>query len=258
MRLLYIGSCPVGFNQDEASAGYEAWALLNYGMDRNGNSMPVLFVSWGSGQNVLYSYLSMPFIVLFGLSEFSVRLLSALAGSATLPVFYLLAKKIRGTGFGLTALVVLAFIPWHIMISRWALESNLLPFFLLLGIYFLIMSREKPAYMPLSALAFALSLHAYVTAFIFLPFLYPELCIFYNLQELRTKSFLCSLAVFLVVALPITLCNLINILELGAELLGLTFSELTQTRQAFHNGFRQIRFDNIKNQSRFLKLQDSG
>ncbi|NLL38792.1 MAG: phospholipid carrier-dependent glycosyltransferase [Clostridiales bacterium] len=264
LRLLYIGSCPVGFNQDEASAGYEAWALLNYGMDRNGNSMPVLFVSWGSGQNVLYSYLSMPFIVLFGLSEFSVRLLSALAGSATLPVFYLLAKKIRGTGFGLTALVVLAFNPWHIMISRWALESNLLPFFLLLGIYFLIMSREKPAYMPLSALAFALSLYAYGTAFIFLPFFFILSFVYFIIcRELRTKSFLCSLAVFLVVALPITLCNLINILELGERsFLGLTLPELTQTRQASTTVFGKYGFGQIiKNQSRFLKLlwtQDDG
>ena len=29
LRLLLIGSLPYGLNQDEASAGYDAWALLN-------------------------------------------------------------------------------------------------------------------------------------------------------------------------------------------------------------------------------------
>lgn len=257
LRLLYIGSCPVGLNQDEASAGYEAWALLNHGMDRNGNSLPVLFVSWGSGQNVLYSYLSMPFIALFGLNEFSVRLLSGLVGCATLPVFYLLAKKIRGTGFGLLALLVLALNPWHIMISRWALESNLLPFFLLLGIFFIIKSRERSVYMPLSALVFALSLYAYGTAFIFLPFFFL-ICFVYLLicRELKIKVFLFSLAVFLIIALPIILCNIINILELGKKsLLGLTLPELTQTRHASttvfgKGGLGQI----VSNLGSFIKL----
>jgi len=45
LRVLCIGSAPAGFNQDEASTGYEAWALLNFGIDRNGASWPVLFTS---------------------------------------------------------------------------------------------------------------------------------------------------------------------------------------------------------------------
>lgn len=31
-RLIALTGLPAGLNQDEASAGYEAWALLNYGM----------------------------------------------------------------------------------------------------------------------------------------------------------------------------------------------------------------------------------
>lgn len=33
-RLILIGQVPYGLNQDEASAGYEAWSILNYGIDR--------------------------------------------------------------------------------------------------------------------------------------------------------------------------------------------------------------------------------
>ena len=34
VRLAALGSLPAGLNQDEASAGYDAWAILNYGIDR--------------------------------------------------------------------------------------------------------------------------------------------------------------------------------------------------------------------------------
>ena len=54
--------------------GYEAYSILNYGIDRNGNVLPVFLVSWGSGQNALYTYILIPFIKLLGLSSFSVRL----------------------------------------------------------------------------------------------------------------------------------------------------------------------------------------
>ena len=65
IRLLMLKSLPYGLNQDEASSGYDAFALLAKGIDRNGVSFPVLFVSWGSGQNALMAYLAMPFIALF-------------------------------------------------------------------------------------------------------------------------------------------------------------------------------------------------
>ncbi|WP_410513409.1 hypothetical protein PaeBR_02820 [Paenibacillus sp. BR2-3] len=68
IRILYIGSIPGGLNQDEASIGYDAYAILHYGIDRNGIHLPVHLISWGSGQNALYAYLSMPFILLFGCS----------------------------------------------------------------------------------------------------------------------------------------------------------------------------------------------
>ena len=74
VRLVMFCDHPAGLNQDEASIGYDAWALMNFGIDRNGFSLPVQLVAWGSGQNVLYAYLSIPFIAVFGLNVFSVRI----------------------------------------------------------------------------------------------------------------------------------------------------------------------------------------
>ena len=93
IRLLFIDKLPAGLNQDEASIGYDAWAILNYGIDRAGNSYPVHLNAWGSGQNALYAYLLMPLIKIFGLNSFSVRLPSAVLSSITLVVAYFLFKK---------------------------------------------------------------------------------------------------------------------------------------------------------------------
>ena len=53
-RVAFLDLLPGGLNQDEASAGYDAYAIMTTGMDRNGNVLPVHLVSWGSGQNALY------------------------------------------------------------------------------------------------------------------------------------------------------------------------------------------------------------
>lgn len=256
LRLAALDTLPPGLNQDEASAGYEAWTLLNYGVDRNGVSWPALFISWGSGQNVLYSYLSIPIIAIFGLSVWSVRLLAGVMGTLCLVVFWLLARRLRGPAFGLTALLFLCVNPWHIMASRWALESNLLPTLLLLGIYLTIVSAERPWALIVAALVFGLSLYAYGTAFIFLPFFLIFAVIWLTRRRLvRTWYFIAALALFFAVALPITLCNIINIAGSGqgANLFGLTLPLLTETRQASVTIFGG-NVGPIKNFSDFLTL----
>lgn len=237
VRCACIGSLPGGLNQDEASAGYDAWALLNYGIDRCGNSWPVLLESWGSGQNVLYSLLAMPFIAVFGLNVLSLRLPAAIFGCVTLVVFWRLARRVRGPGFGLSALLTLAVCPWHIMASRWALESNLLPGMLLIGIYFTVLSREREWALAGAAAFFGLSLYAYGTAYFFLPFF---LCaaVWILRRTLRARSFFVSLAVFAAIALPISVCQLVNYLDLdGFTVLGITFPKLTQARQTMTSVF---------------------
>ena len=232
VRLLCIGAVPYGLNQDEASAGYEALALLREGVDRCGKSWPVLFVSWGSGQNVLMTYLAMPFVALMGVSELSIRLPNAIAGCLTLVVFWRLSRRCGGTSFGLLALGLLAVNPWHIMMSRWGLESNLLPFFLLTGFWLTSLAWERPWALLGAAACFGLSLYAYGTAFFFLP-LYLVCAVILLRKRLKPAPFFTSLALFLVLALPIGLCQLINVLGLDElHVLGMTLPRLTESRQA--------------------------
>lgn len=232
VRTAALGALPLGLNQDEASAGYDAWAILTAGMDRCGNRLPVLLEAWGSGQNALLSYLSLPFLALFGLSPLTLRIVPALFGAGTLAVFWRLARRTRGQLFGLCALFFLALNPWHIMACRWALESNLLPALLLGGVFFAVRAREKPWSLLPAAVCFGLAPYAYGTAFLFLP-AFLIFAVVWLRKRLRPAPFLVSLGVFVLLVFPIALCQLRNALGLpAATLLGFTLPALTETRQA--------------------------
>ena len=231
IRLFFLEALPYGLNQDEASSGYDAWALLHSGIDRNGKSWPVLFVSWGSGQNALMSYLAMPLITLMGLRPLSIRLPNALAGCMTLFVMWRLADRCRGKRFGLCALFLLAINPWHIMASRWALESNLLPALLLGACCFLSRAEEKPKALLGAAVCLGLAPYAYGTVF----FLLPPLLIWTAVRlrkTLRPGTTCLAVLIFLTLVFPIALCQAINIRG-GEDLcfLGITIPKLIDARQ---------------------------
>ncbi len=261
VRLIALTRYPAGLNQDEASTGYEAWALLHYGMDRAGNSWPVLLTSWGSGQNILYSWLSMPFIALFGLNMFSLRLTAALCGVAACAVMWRLGRRCGGAGCGLCALLLIAVDPWHIMASRWALESNIMPLFLLAGVLCTVKSRENVRWLMGAAVCFALALYAYGTAFFFLP-LFLVVYVLMNLSLLRERWFWLAAGLFVLLALPIGLCQLINMTDLPAvTFLGITLPKLTAPRQAavsvFGTGLSGV-LDNIGSFAKLLVTQSDG
>ena len=256
LRIFLLDSLPAGLNQDEASVGYDAWSLLTHGVDRNGYALPLVLKSWGGGQSALYAYLSMPFIALLGPGAFSVRLVALLAGIATLPVFWLLAREARGRAFALTALLVLAVNPWHIMISRWALDANLLPFFLMLGIYLMVLSRRRPLALVFSALAFALALYTFASAFFFLPpFLIFGVVWLRRRGALRASFFIPALALFILVAAPITTVHINSLFgSRDLTLFGFSLPKLAENERAaavfFGGGMGQA----AEYYSRFLSL----
>lgn len=170
-RLWQFGTVPGDLNQDEAFAAYEAWSLLTTGRDTAGYAFPVYLTAWGSGMNALESYLMIPFIALFGLKVWVIRLPQLLTALLSIPVVYGAGRRLFGERAGLLAALLLAVCPWHVMMSRWALESNLAPGFLLFGFYFFLRGLEDSRFLPAAALADGLALYAYATIWPVMPFL---------------------------------------------------------------------------------------
>ena len=212
LRAYKFGSIPAGLNQDEAFAGYEAFSLLNYGVDSAGYRNPCYFVSWGSGMNVLESYLAVPLMKLFGPSVVTLRLPQLILSCISLLVFYLLLQKIFSERTALIGLSLLAISPWHIMLSRWGLESNLAPSFLLFGLYFFILGIENNRYWIASAIMYGLSLYAYSINWIVIPLTLFCLIIYIivSRRKIRYRYAVISSAVLFIFALPLILFVLVN------------------------------------------------
>ena len=212
VRLWRFGDVPGGINQDEAFAGYEAYSILHYGKDSFGYSMPVYLTAWGSGMNALNTYLMVPFIAVFGLKSWVIRMPQVIVAILSLAVCYLLMKKLFDSRMGLISMFILAVVPWHIMLSRWGLESNLAPGFLLFGLYFFVKGMDKSCYFIISALMYGLSLYSYATIWPFVPLmLLLQVSYAIYIKKIKfNKSTIISVIVLGVMALPLLLFLLVN------------------------------------------------
>jgi len=122
---------------DEASLGYNAFSILNTGRDEYGQFLPLIFKSFGDYKPGLYVYLTVPFIVIFGLNSLAVRLPSIILGSLLPLIAYLFTKKYSKNKFlPLLFTAIIALSPYNIHFSRGAWETNVLTFELLLASYF--------------------------------------------------------------------------------------------------------------------------
>src|SRR5437016_4660362 len=94
LRLWQIGHVPISPDWDEASLGYNAYAILHTGKDEYGKFMPVVLESFGDYKPALYTYLIIPFLLVFNLSIIAVRLPSVLFGIATVIAVFFLVKDL--------------------------------------------------------------------------------------------------------------------------------------------------------------------
>ena len=201
VRLYRFGSAPPGLNQDEAFAAYDAWALLHYGADSSLHRFPVYLTAWGSGMNALESYLMIPFLALFGVKTWVIRLPQLLLALCALPAAFSVGRRLGGKRGGLCALAVLSLCPWHILLSRWALESNMAPNLLLLGLCFFLKGKEDGRFLPVSALCYGLALYAYSAIWPVMPLLLGLMLVY--LRPKADRWLLGSGVILAVLALPL-------------------------------------------------------
>ena len=216
LRLYGLGEMPPGSVNDEKSASYDAWALLHYGIDRNGYSWPVHFAAWGSGANALYPYIAMPFIWIAGLDTLAYRLPMAISGIAALWLMWKIARNAAGDKLALIALALLAFSVWHIATTRLAVESYILPFIILLSAYLLSRhDRDRFGVQAAAAATIALSVYAYGTAYVFAPLFLAAAFGWLALNRALTLRRAAALsAIAAAVAAPIIVFLAVNLFDL--------------------------------------------
>jgi 4-amino-4-deoxy-L-arabinose transferase-like glycosyltransferase len=148
-------------------------------------------------------------------------------------------KRALGERAALLSTLLLAWMPWHVMISRWALDANLLPFFLLLGTYTVsrALDEQTPFWTVVSLLPWGLGLYAYAVGYFVVPAMLVLVILFYREVLIRNwRNWLLAFLLFGFLTLPIALFLFKNFIvkDLNLERLGvlgiplLPFSRLAQ------------------------------
>lgn len=209
IRVYHISDVPHGFFTDEAAIGYNAYTIGTSGRDEYGNFLPLFFRSFGDYKSPVAIYSTVPLVMIFGLNETSVRLVSAAYGTLTiLAIFLLTTQLIKNKRYqattALLASLMLAISPWHVHMSRLMLEA-IMPyvFFTTLGLYLFLKAQKNIYYLYLSVIAFTLSLYSYFPAKIFVPIiLLSMIIIFWSLLKSHLKTIFWAFLLFVILMLP--------------------------------------------------------
>src|SRR5260221_1658298 len=202
-RTHQLAIVPPSASLDEATTGYNAYSILQTGKDEYGTSFPIILRAYDDYRPALYTYLTIPFIKLFGLTTEAVRLPSALLSIASVLNVYFLVEGLFSTLknkkiLGLLVSFLLAISPWSIYVSRLGHEANAgFAFF----IFFLTLFVRKK-YIS-SFFFFALSFASYQSEKVFLPLVFVSLVIIYkdDLLRARKKVFL-GFIIMLIILIP--------------------------------------------------------
>ncbi len=119
---------------------------------------------------------------IFGISEWSARLVSALIGIGTIPVLYLLVRRIFGSTVALCAAFLLAISPWHLYWSQNArfYTALLLFYTVALFLFFLGFERDRPLLLVASLFFAGLAFLERLTALLFMPVVVTYLAFLYG------------------------------------------------------------------------------
>ncbi|MBQ4259855.1 MAG: glycosyltransferase family 39 protein [Lachnospiraceae bacterium] len=263
LRIIRLSEVPGGYHQDEAFVALNAFGLFHEGMDSAGLKFPIYMSSWGDGQSAMYSWLLTPLLLFTkGVPTlFVTRIPQVLISVLTLWCVYHLIKRMFGETSALWALFLLTICPWHVMMSRWGLDANMAPGFLMFALYFFVLGLENNKYLPISALFYGLSLYCYAVVWTIVPIIIV-LQIVHGLYHKRlsfNKWAFLSAGILFFMALPLILFVLIN----GGYMEEIALPFLTIPRTPGYRG-AEVSFSyatmwaNLKNAGRLFLFQNTG
>lgn len=147
IRVVKLGAFPFGFHSDEVRVAWNAVSILKTGRDDKGNFLSLYYNAFGDYRPTGIFYTVIPSLILFGRSEFAVRLPSALIGAlSVIPLYLFVVQLTKNRKLGLLSSLLLAISPWHIDVSRATSETVIAAFLTLYALYFflrLIESKNK-------------------------------------------------------------------------------------------------------------------
>ena len=225
LRFYRLGKVPTSLNADEVANGYNAYSILKTGKDEYNRKFPLLFQTFDDYRLPLNIYFTVPAIFVFGLSDFAVRFPSAVFGTLTVLLTYLLVIELLSGGLGgtnhfdirnplikqwiaLTSSFLLAISPWHLQFSRSAHEGTIAIFFTVLGVTCLLRAPKNKWLYIIGFISMALSVWSYHSSRVVTPLILISYTILYYRDILKDKFiFLSGMGLCFAICLPIIILS---------------------------------------------------
>ena len=193
---------PPCFNSDEAAFSYNAYSILKTGKDEYGTFLPLRLKSFGDYKMPLFSYLSVPFIALFGLNEMGARSPNAfLSLLFPLAVFFLAKELFNKNRVALIAAFFSAVSLGLHIISRQTHEAYLAALLTTTTLFFLLRFLKKKNMMGglLFSLSLLLMLFSYHPGRLFAALFFVSAAIYFiQTKQLKKNIGVLALIVFVV------------------------------------------------------------
>ncbi len=215
-RFIGISKYAKGLHVDEASIGYDAFCIANYGVDRHLLSYPLLFPGFGGGgHSALYTYCCAVLVKLIGSNIFSLRLPAVFFSMITVIVgCYLVRDIFHDDRMEIGYALISSFTPYFFYSSRFGLDCNLMLGTSTIFLFYFIKAAntEKNRFFVLAGISGGLVLYTYSLAYLILPlFLLGSLWYVIRNKRIRWEQAVLFTVPLVVLALPLVLIQYINL-----------------------------------------------
>ncbi len=159
LRFWGLAVLPPGLWYDEAIYGLDGLDVLR------GVNRPVFFDTYGHMREPLYMYLLATGLALGPVEAWTIRAVSAVIGTATIPVTWWMARELAGPRVAFWTVLFFAPMRWHVHFSRTAFRVILSPLFAALTVALLARFVRKPttSHALFLGLALGASLYTYLS-----------------------------------------------------------------------------------------------
>src|SRR3989344_1169141 len=192
------------FNQIPHNISFDEIEFARLALSLENNNY-ASYSSMATGHSTLYFYIMLLSLKIFGLSNFALRLPSALFAISSILIFFFLIKNLLNKNeqiiFTYLAVLILLTSRWFINFARFSFETTFLLFLELTSILFLVkyIEKKKHIYLILSGAFAGFSFLSYIPGRAF--FLLPIFILLINKTKL--KNLMTFIASFVIVSLPL-------------------------------------------------------
>lgn len=220
-----LSDIPHGINTDEAGIYYDSWNLLHYGVNRQLDSWPLYLENYGGGMSILYAYLCIPLMAIWGPSLTIVRIpivvftmLTAIYGLRIIRM-----RKFDQKWLEYAFLFAIAVLPIFVVMFRFAIDCNLMLGASTVFLYYFLQALEtgKKKFYVLAGLTGGIVLYTYILSHIVLPLFLLLTCIYLLMsRQFSWKNWSIMAIPLGLLSVPLIATHIISHFQLGKKVIG--------------------------------------